>query len=498
MLATEPAQRMTLTAHDQRTALKLALKAGSTDFSEFLRITGRKYIVGRFQQFLAQKMEKVVTGQIKRLIIATPPRHGKSRLCAVRLPAYALGQNPALNIIVSGHKIDLPTGFSEECQQIVTSQIYGELFPDTRIRQDRRAPEHWKTTAGGGYQAAGVGTGLSGYDSDLLIVDDYFADHAQAHSLAYRDKVWRWFTSTARIRLSPGGAIIIIATRWDPDDLVGRLLDKTRRMEMVESGMELLPWEIISLPAFATTNDVLGRKPGEPLFPERWSARELLITKSETTRHDWSALFECNPIPEGGNYVNVSNFKIRRRSEVPPNQRYARAWDLATDEKTWLDLTAGAYGFIHEKELWITDITAGQWAWPHARERIAMLGRQESCPIGVEGVGGFATSIANLKEVAPELVVRTLIPTKDKLTRANPWIALLDNKKINLVEGPWVNDFLNDCQQFPSPGGKKDRVDAVSLLYFMLQTIGSGGTVVSTKGSGIVMQKFPRHGRTGF
>jgi hypothetical protein len=489
---------MTLARQDLLSAYELAKREAAKDFTEYLRIISRKYIVSRMHRKIGQTLEKVLTGEIKRLIITTPPRHGKSQLCGVRFPSYALGRNPYLKLIIASHRSDLSENFSRECRDIVWSQLYSDIFPETRVRQDMKKPEEWQTTLGGGYQAVGVNTGLSGWGGDILVVDDMFADYAQANSPVVREKVWRWFTSTARTRLSPGGAIIVIATRWNQEDLIGRLMDPKRRMEMVESGVDQMPWTVLELPAFARQNDILGRQPGEALFPERWTREELLKSKAEMTRFDWAALYECVPVPEGGNLIDVSKFKLREPHEVPPNQRYSRAWDLATDDKTWMDETAGAYGFMHGGEFWIQDITVGQWKWPHARDRIKMIGQQERCVIGIEAVGGFKTSAQNLKEVSPTLVIRELTVSKDKVARAQQWLALLDNGKVNLVKGPWVNRFLNSCQPWPN-GEKMDEVDAVSLLHFMLCSIGSGGSVIDKKvDTGIRMEKFPRHGRTGF
>ncbi len=230
-------------------------------------------------------------------------------------------------------------------------------------------------------------------------------------------------------------------------------------------------WEVVNLPALAKANDPLGRKEGESIFPEKRSEAHYRALKATSLPYIWSAMFDGEPTLIGGNYIPVSEFRIVEREDVPPNLMWARAWDLAATTKEQNDPSAGGKGCIGpDGTLYIADMVVGRWKWPQTRELIKTFACSELIPVGVEAVGGFKAAYDNLIEVIPSGIMCTAYDaTKDKLSRALPWIAMLGKQKVALVRGPWVPDFLIEAQKFTGmEGGQDDQIDVVSLLYIML------------------------------
>jgi len=305
---------------------------------------------------------------------------------------------------------------------------------------------------------------------NCLIVDDYAKDFADAHSPTKLENTWNWFWSTAYTRLHPGAAVIIIATRWSRDDLVGRLLDPARQAEMRENGDADSHWEVVNLPAIAEENDVLGRPVGAALFPERYPVEKLKGIEASVGSYIWNALYRGNPVRRGGNYIPVGNLEVV--DAAPPDLRWARYWDLATSDKASSDHTASvAVAIGPDGTLYVRDAIDGQWEWPLARARIKMTAEAEKIPTGIEAVAGFKTAFANLLEVFPKSVpLREYSVDRDKFTRALPWIALVENRKVKLVRGDWILPFVRQLEEFPN-GQNDDYVDGLSGAFAMVNTV---------------------------
>lgn len=426
--------------------------------------------------FVGRKLQAVAEGKIKRLILAMPPRHGKSRLTAVELTTWILGKNPRAKIITASFSGALSKKHSKEARARLLHPFYQETFP-TRLHPFDRAAERWATTDGGEYQAVGIHGTLTGLGADYLIIDDPLKDHQEANSFATREKVWQWYISTAYTRLMPDAAIIVIMTRWHVDDLVGRLLDPNRVKELAEAGLTGETWEVVSLPAIAKDNDPMGRQVGEALDPVRYPIDALRGKRIVMDRFNWSALYEQNPVPAGGRYINGEYIRIVSPEDVPKNQRWFRFWDLAATVKKESDWTVGLKGCLIGDTLYLADEIRGQWAWPQARAKIMQAAAAERIPVGIEVVGQSVTTYDDLQDLIGEwCVVRKLTPETDKLTRALPWIPKVENRKVCLVRGDWNIDFINELEAFPR-GTHDDRVDAVSGLWIMIDTM--GGTAVA-------------------
>lgn len=426
-----------------------------------------RYISGDLHKALALNLEDVAARKQKRVIISVPPRHGKSRLVSIELPTWVLGKAPDTKIIVASYSANLSVRHSKAARERLHRGFYRELFPGVELAFGDQSSKEWTTEQGGGYKATSVGGSLTGHGADILIVDDPFSGFAEAHSATIREKVWDWFLTDAYTRLSPDGVIIITATRWHPDDLTGRLTDEARQEELRDAGLSDEAWKVINYQALAEENDPLGRKEGEALFPDRWPARRLKQVEVVMGAYKWSALYRGKPVRKGGNYIEVDKLNVIEADQVPKQMIWVRAWDLATTEKASADYTAGGLGAIdQEGNFYLKDFVYGQWAWPKARTKIALISRAEKVLLVLSEIAMGRGVVQNLMEEVSEKV-KELTCDKDKLTRALPWMPLAGQGKMFLVRGEWNTYFITQASEFPT-GAHDDLIDVVSLLYEQL------------------------------
>lgn len=268
---------------------------------DFTTQTYPRYTAAPHHRLLAAALERVERGELKRLMVFMPPRHGKSELASVRFPAWYLGRNPDRRIIAAAYGGNLANKFSRRTRNLIASPVYQRIFPGTEVAGDAAAVQFWAIKdRDGQYNAAGVGGGITGEGANLLLIDDPVKDAQDAMSLTVREGTWEWYVSTAYPRLDDAnGAIVLIQTRWHEDDLAGKLL-----AEAADGGDQ---WHVIRLPAIAEDNDPLGRVRGEALWPVRFPAERLAeIERIEKPRGWWEALYQQTP-PEalGGRYFRM-------------------------------------------------------------------------------------------------------------------------------------------------------------------------------------------------
>lgn len=397
-----------------------------------------------------------------------------------------MGHNPSKHVVLASYSANLSKERSVEARHRTLEPIYHRIFPGMRSRGIKASSEFWGTNKWGSFKAVGVGGSLTGRGADLLIVDDPFSNYEEAHSQTIRDNVWNWFLSVAMTRLSPDATVIIIMTRWHVDDMVGRLMDPSFQ-KLLGDGPDSEKFERINLPALADTDDPLGREQGESAYPEKFTAERYKAIQSLLGSYLFSALYQGNPVRKGGNYCNVDDFVICDREEVPADLRWSRFWDLATSEDTMADFTAspagamgpppgwkpkplpsGGFEEMPKTHFYIRDMIRGQWEWPKSRERIRATAELERIEVGIEAVAGFKTAFQNVREVLPgHIPLREIGVSKDKLTRALGWMAMVEAKKVILVRGDWINEFKSEVEAFPA-GKHDDMVDGVSGVYGMV------------------------------
>ena len=199
-----------------------------------------EFIEGEHHKIMAEKFNRVASGDIKRLIINMAPRHTKSEFASNFLPAWMIGKQPNLKIIQATNNAELAVRFGRKAKSLIDTEDYQKIF-NTRLREDSQAAGKWETAQGGEYYAAGVGGSITGRGADLLIIDDPHSEQ-DALNVASYDRVYEWYTSGPRQRLQPGGRIIVVMTRWSVADLTGKLMKAQKQKQT--SGSDRIPCHI--------------------------------------------------------------------------------------------------------------------------------------------------------------------------------------------------------------------------------------------------------------
>src|ERR1700729_448027 len=296
---------------------------------DFCERMDTSYERARHLELLAEKLEALERRDIRRLIVAMPRRHGKSRMCSQLFPAWRLGRRSDKSIVLASYGSELAEQNSRRVRELVGDERYP--FVDATVSAESRAVNRWQTNAGGVVIAAGVGSALTGFGADAMIVDDPIADRASAESPAIRESTWSWFQDVARTRLHAGAIQLLIATRWHEDDPAGRILNSEMAGE----------WEVLNLPAICDAeNDPLGRAIGEPLWPERYPVSELpSVERGEISSRSFAALYQQRPVPAEGHIFKVSWFE-HRYDKLPPLKMTVTGADCAAKTGIGNDFSA--------------------------------------------------------------------------------------------------------------------------------------------------------------
>ena len=223
----------------------------NNDFLSFVKHVWPEFIEGKHHKEIADKFNKLASGEIKRLIINMPPRHTKSEFASYLLPSWMVGRKPDLKIIQTTHTTELAIRFGRKAKTLIDSPEYQQIFK-TRLREDSQAAGKWETEQGGEYYAAGVGSAITGRGADLLIIDDPHSEQ-DALNIQALERAYEWYTSGPRQRLQPGGAIVVVMTRWNMKDLTGMLLKSQKELKSDQ-------WEVIEFPAIMPS--------GKPVWPQ--------------------------------------------------------------------------------------------------------------------------------------------------------------------------------------------------------------------------------------
>lgn len=445
---------------------------------DYARFTNRAYRPAAHHDLIAQALEEVERGSVKRLMIFMPPRHGKSELASRRFPAWALGRSPDRSIIAASYNSDLAGDFGRDVRNIVASEEHSVLFPDGGLAPDSRAQDRWHTTAGGGYAAAGVGTAVTGRGAHILLIDDPVKDRESADSELLREKTYRWYLSTAYTRLEGvltnddpdplwrdidearekgepfDGAVVVIQTRWHEDDLSGRLLaDMDRGADQ---------WRVLSLPAIDSK--------GAALWPEKYPKARLEAIKKQLSSREWSALYQQEPAPDEGTFFERRWFK--RHDGLPqPNRKYIFT-DFAVTEGGGDYTEFGVFALdnrmhAHECGWWSGQTTAAEWI----EALIDMIKAHE--PLAVFGESGVIRRAVEpilrrrMRERGVHCRLVWITRGVDKVAAARSIQARAELGLVS-VSRTYAGDALIDqCAAFPT-GKHDDKVDALALLGMAL------------------------------
>lgn len=399
---------------------KRIMQAGRHSLIDFSIIMNRKYKPNWHHDEIAHALELVEQGKITRLMVQMPPRHGKSQLTTINFPAWYIGRHPDKEVITASYSADLAQDFGSKTRDLVNSENYYDIF-ETQLRDDEQARGKWRTKEGGTYISTGVGGPITGRGANLMIIDDPFKNREEADSEVIREKIWNWYLSTAYTRLEKGGAVIVIATRWHLDDLIGRLLKAE-----TEGGDE---WVLVTFPAIATEIEP-NRGIGDALWPERFSLEVLENIKRNIGPYEWSSLYQQTPILTEGQEFRTEWLKVIDEREVlaKDTMNYLTV-DPALSKKSSADKTGFCDNSVDKENFW--NLKAwGQRLDPHELvEKLFFLhGQRNYQKIGIErtayldGLKPYIDDqmrkrnkflpIVELKhnEMAKEIRIRSLIP----------------------------------------------------------------------------------------
>lgn len=427
----------------------LARRRAREGLLSFTGYTNSAYQAAPHHKLIAEKLEAVARGEIKRLMICMPPRHGKSELASRRFPAWFLGKNPGKQVIAASYNSDLANDFGREVRNIVASPEFQNLFK-VDLAEDSKAANRWHTNAGGMYVAAGVGTAITGRGADILLIDDPFKDRKEADSELQRKTVWDWYTSTAYTRLMPGGAVIVINTRWHDDDLSGRLL-----FEQEGGGDQ---WDVLSLPALE------GDK---ALWPEWYPVERLEQIRSVLPARDWNALYQQNPIPDEGDYFKLDWFADY--DELPEKLTVYGASDYAVTDGDGDYTEHGVFGVDFNKNIYVLDWWRGQSAsdvWIEKKCDL-IVKHKPACWFGEAGPIRRAIEpfmVSRMTQRNAFCRIEWLSSVSDKATRARSIQGMASMRKVFFPKNAaWKGDVLSQMIRFPA-GKHDDSVDVMSLI----------------------------------
>ena len=403
-------------------------------------------------QLLNSKLLQVASGQIKRLIINMPPQHGKSEFTSKFFPVWYLATHPDKKLILCSYETNFAISWGRKARDVFDDCVRKYYGTTRNMRVNIQG--NWETSKGGFMYCVGVGGGITGRGADIFIIDDPVKNNEQAMSQVYRDKTFDWFQSVASTRLSPNASIIIIMTRWHPDDLAGRLIAETKL-----GGDK---WEILSLPALAEQDDPLGRNIGEALWEERYSKVILEERKRGIGDFWFTSMYQQRPYFKGGRIFQDANFF----ATCPSGGHLGCSVDFAYSRKSYADYSVVGVGKWYNKKMYLIDWWRGQVDATQFASVLKNFQVKYDCPI-YTSIGGTEKGIVDFLKKEHNLRILDKPTTTDKFTRAQPVSAAWNDGRVLLPENTkWTNELVHEVANFTGVSDvHDDQVDVLSTLY---------------------------------
>lgn len=420
------------------------------DFMAFVKYVWPDFIEGSHHKIMADKFNKVATGELKRIIINMAPRHTKSEFSSYLLPAWMIGRNPKLKIIQATHTTELAVRFGRKAKHLIDSEEYQKIYP-TKLREDSKAAGRWETNEGGEYFAAGVGGSITGRGADLLIIDDPHSEQ-DALNVNALDRTWEWYTSGPRQRLQPGGIIVVVMTRWNMKDLTGRLINAQKEAKADQ-------WEVIEFPAILPNN--------KPVWPEYWKLEELESVKASLAIGKWNAQYQQNPTAEEGSIIKREWWNLWDK-DLPPLYHVIQSYDTAFLKKETADYSAiTTWGVFYPTEdsgpnLILLDVVKDRFEFPELR-RVALeqynYWKPES--VIIEGKASGMPLTFELRKQGIPVINYTPSRGNDKHARVNAVAPLFESGQIWATDDKFSEEVIEECAAFPY-GDHDDLVDSMT------------------------------------
>lgn len=437
------------------------------------------YVPARHHQILCDRLQDVEAGRLSRLMVLMPPGSAKSTWASVLFPPWFMGRNPRKNIITASYAQRLSRRFGKRCRNIVGSDVFQETF-GFGLAPDAAAADEWESEPGGEFTATSVGGGVTGRRADLAVLDDPMKGRKEADSLLIRDTTWDWYISDLRTRLKPGGAIVIINTRWHEDDPAGRILpeDWDGKSGWV-TARDGEPWYVLCIPAEAEEDDILSRQPGEWLWPEWFVGTMLQTEKIVQGPRNWNALYQQRPTAELGNFFKKDWLHFYDKLPARTTLQFYGGSDYAVTSNDG-DFTVHAVvgldveGRLYLCDLWRKQSDSSEWveAWCDLVLEWKPLGWAEETGQIKSGVGPWRDRRSNERQA---FAACEAFPTRgDKSVRAQSIRGRMALQGLYLPKAaPWVPGLVSEMLGFPS-GRHDDQVDALGLVGQLLDQMVSG------------------------
>ena len=433
---------------------KTLQREGQKSFLTYINHMWPDFIEGRHHQIFAEKLEQVARGELKRLIINMPPRHTKSEFASTYFPSWALGRNPKLKIMQITHTAELAFRFGRRVRDLIDSEEYQGVFPGVALKADSKSAGRWETNAGGEAFYSGIGGAVTGRGADILVLDDIHSEQ-DALSPTALDNAWEYYSSGPRQRLQPGGAIVIVMTRWSTKDLTGRLLSK-------QSQEHADQWEVVEFPAVFPDS-------GKALWPEYWKLEELEGVKASIPVSKWEAQWMQNPTSEEGAILKREWWKKWTKKEVPEMHFVIQSYDTAFSKKETADFSAITTWCVFQPEegssrpaLLLLDVKKGRWDFPELkREAVEQYKYWDPDTIIIEAKASGMPLTDELRQAGIPVVNYSPGKGQDKIARVNSVAPILEAGMVYVPETRWAEELVEECAAFPF-GEHDDLVDSTT------------------------------------
>jgi predicted phage terminase large subunit-like protein len=441
----------------------------------FTLLTKPDYDVNWHHRLLCETLDKFARGEIQRLIVSMPPRHGKSELVSRRLPAFIFGINPDAQIISASYGADLASRMNRDVQRIMDSPDYARIFPKTKLSGDnvrtvaqgtflRNSDIFEIVNHKGVYRSAGVGGAITGMGANFAVIDDPIKNQEEADSPVYREKVWEWYTSTLYTRLEKQGQVLLTMTRWHEDDLAGRLLAQAKADPLADQ------WVMLELPAVrdTDTNELDPREMGEALWPEKYPLPRLNKIKANGSRV-WNALYQQRPSAAQGNIIKREHF---RYYDARPNltDMLISVDATFTGKKTSDYVAMQVWGRDRANKYLVDQVHEQLGITATIRELLKLCGKYPAAALKLIENKANGPAIEDLlKDEVSGLVLWE--PRGDKVSRLNACAPQFEGGNVyfpNPALNPWVKDLVEELVTFPN-ATHDDRTDACTMALLRLE-----------------------------
>ena len=422
-------------------------------FLHFVHAMWPEFISGRHHRIIAEKLQRVASGDLKRLIINMAPRHTKSEFASFLFPAWMMGQNPRMKIIQATHTTELAVGFGRKTKNLLDTDEYKEIFPDVKLAADSKASGRWDTSRGGMYYAVGVGSNLAGRGGDLVIIDDPHSEQTAMSNSGF-DDAWDWYTGGPRQRLQPGGSIVLVQTRWSEKDMTGQLLRAMAKDPLADQ------WEVVELPAIFDD--------GKPCWPEYWSLEDLTAVKASIPPSKWNAQYQQKPTGEENAIIPREWWRIWEGENIPQLQYVIQSYDTAFTKRERSDFSAiTTWGVFYPEEggppnLILLDAKKGRYDFPELKA-LAFEEYEYWDPdtVIIEAKASGLPLTHEMRQTGIPVVNFTPSKGNDKVSRVYAVTPLFEAGMVWAPDKSWAEELIEEVAAFPE-GEYDDLVDSMT------------------------------------